>query len=206
MRRTAPGLLSALAVVLSLAPSVCVGGEAIASASSATVQPTGPRSGATGVRFLNVEGKNNEKYASFGVLDFKPGKLDANDAVVLTLSLTQSIAKFSKSGKIKVYLSADAKSTPETLKFKGDDGLDGQLAPLYPVGESTFEKGETGKQDSIALKLDHEALAAFRSQVAETGVVRLVLVPADAEVAATYFGTGSESPEQRPRLVFKTTP
>ena len=203
MHRTALGLFSVLA--LAIAPVWCAAAEDTA-AVSVTVQPNGPRSGSTATRFFNIEGKNNEKYASFGVLEFKPAKADAAKAAGLTLSLTQSIARFSKNGKFKVYLSADLKSAPETLKFQGENGVERQLAPLYPVGESAFEKGESGKVDVIALKLDDKALSAFRSQTAEGGTVRLVLVPADNDVAATYFGVAAENPEQRPKLALHAAP
>ena len=38
---------------------------------SLTIQPTGPRSGDAGSKYFNIQGKDNEKYASFGVLVFE---------------------------------------------------------------------------------------------------------------------------------------
>lgn len=78
--------------------------------SSITLQPPGPRAGETSTRFFHIEGKNNKRYAAFGVLDFKLARPNADKATGLALSLTQSVARFSKNGKIRVYLSADVKS------------------------------------------------------------------------------------------------
>jgi hypothetical protein len=46
------------------------GSEVVAN-KSLTIQPTGPRSGDSGSKYLNIEGKSNEKYTSFGVLVFE---------------------------------------------------------------------------------------------------------------------------------------
>ena len=45
-------------------------GEEVVASKSLTVQPNGPRPGDAGSKYFNIEGKNNEKYASFGVLVF----------------------------------------------------------------------------------------------------------------------------------------
>lgn len=60
--------------------------EVVAS-KSLTVQPTGPRSGDAGSKYLNIEGKDNEKYASFGVLVFDIPK-EVQDKKVKSVSLT----------------------------------------------------------------------------------------------------------------------
>src|SRR6516162_1880285 len=44
--------------------------EVIAS-QSLTIQPTGPRQGEAAKDYFNVEGNDNERYASFGVLVFE---------------------------------------------------------------------------------------------------------------------------------------
>lgn len=41
---------------------------------------------------------------------------------------------------------------------------------------------------------------------ADRGTIRLVIVPADADVAATYFGVGHDKPDQRPKLTVESTP
>src|SRR5690348_10418770 len=115
MQRILLGLIASLAIAA--APA------GLEATHSVTVQPAGPRAGETGTRFFNIEGKNNEKYAAFGVLDFNLAKAEPDKATGLALSLTQSLARFSKNGKLRVYLSADVKSAPDGLKFQADNGL-----------------------------------------------------------------------------------
>ena len=98
--------------------AVCVGALAVAPARayddaaatrSVTVQKAGVRGGKPGEIYLNVEGRHNGeggKYASFGVLEFPAPKIagDGSKGGTLALTLVQSVARFSKDGKVKFYL------------------------------------------------------------------------------------------------------
>ncbi len=71
--------------------SIQAGVEAVAS-KSLTVQPSGPRSADAESKYFNVEGKDNDKYASFGVLVFEiPKEVRDKKVKSVTLSLVQSI-------------------------------------------------------------------------------------------------------------------
>ena len=73
---------------------------------SLTVQPAGPRQGEPGNRYFNVEGTRNDQYACFGVLVFglPKGADQAGEVQALSLRLVQSVARFSKDGKVKFLL------------------------------------------------------------------------------------------------------
>lgn len=78
--------------------------EVVAS-KSFTVQPTGPRTGEAGSKYLNVEGKGNDKYASFGVLVFEiPAEVKGKQVKSFTLTLVQSVPKFASDGAIRFFL------------------------------------------------------------------------------------------------------
>jgi hypothetical protein len=182
----------------------------------ATVQPKGPRAGAPGTLYFNVEGKNNGEqsaFACFGVLDFRPEKPAAPLKVKgLTLRLTQSLAQFSKDGPVKVYLSRDT-ATPvdregSPLKFdvKAADGLGDQLKPVEPLGSADFTKRKTGEADSLDLSPSGEARAYLADRLNRGETIRLVVVPASDDVAATYFGPAADDPAQRPSLTIDAAP
>jgi hypothetical protein len=38
----------------------------VTASNSLSIQPTGPRTGDNGSKYFNIEGKDNDKYASFG--------------------------------------------------------------------------------------------------------------------------------------------
>jgi hypothetical protein len=200
-----------LALLFGVAPAAH-GAVEVTAAAAATVQTKGPRPGDSGKLYLNVEGKNNgdaSVYASFAVLDFRPAKPAAPAAKVkeIKLVLVQSLARFSKDGKFNVFLTTDDSTSIEPgsspLKFEPgvSGGVGNQLKMLQTLGETAFKKGATGDVDTVALRPSDEAEALLRARLNAGAVIRLVLVPADDDVAATYFGTGHEKPESRPRLL-----
>lgn len=173
-------------------------GVDVVASKSLTVQPTGPRSGDGGCKYFNIQGKDNEKYASFGVLVFEIPK-DIHDKKVkgVTLSLVQSIPKFAKDGAIRFFLVPDLDAAGD-LKFDptAPDGVGSQIKALHPLGSGNFKRIETGKTESFSLTVDD----AVRERIAKGGKLCLVIVPADAAVAATYFGANEDAKDKSPRL------
>ena len=118
----------------------------IAASNNVTVQPGGPRQGANGQRFFNIEGSSNGTFSSFGVADFQA---TANPAVVgvtaLAVTLTQTNAAFTANGLLNFYLTQDtttvATQTGSPLTFQSGslpDGIGMQLSPRLLLGQGTF--------------------------------------------------------------------
>ncbi len=172
--------------------------------SSATVLPTGPRGGNNGSRYFNIQGKGNAQFACFGVLDFPApaDKAALDQEARLALTLTQSIARFSKDGKVKFYLVADVNVPFKDLRFDAAaaDGLGKQFEARFSLGAAEFKLEKTGTENVFTLALDEAARAALRDQVKSAGKIRIVVVPDGEVVAATFFGAMAEKPEQKPRL------
>jgi hypothetical protein len=165
---------------------------------SLTIQTSGPRAGDAGRKYLNIEGKGNEKYACFGVLIFElPKEIQDKKVKSLTLTLIQSTPRFAKDGAIRFFLSEDLVAEEE-LKFdpNAPDGLGKQFKSLHPLGSGNFKKIETGKMESCSQTVDDSA----QGRIAKGGKLRLVIVPADSAVAATYFGATENDREKNPRL------
>jgi hypothetical protein len=174
-------------------------GVAIVASQSLTVQPGGPRPGEAGSKYLNIEGKDNEKYASFGVLIFRIPKEDHGKQVKgVTLTLVQSIPRFAKDGAIRFLLAPDL-DTAEKLKFdpSAPDGVGSQIKSLHPLGSGEFKQIATGKTESFSLIVDD----AVRERIAKGGRLCLVVVPADAAVTATYFGANEDAKDKSPGLM-----
>ena len=173
-------------------------GEEVIASKSLTIQSSGPRSGDAGSKYFNIQGKDNEKYASFGVLVFDiPKEIQDKKLKNLTLTLVQSVPKFAKDGTIRFFLAPDLDTTND-LKFDAtaSDGVGSQIKSLHPLGQGDFKKIETGKTESFSLTVDDTT----RGQVAKGGRVCLVIVPANAAVAATYFGASETDKEKSPKL------
>jgi hypothetical protein len=208
-------LVSVVACVLAAcaAPSTARAGADLTASASAIIQEAGPRTGDPGKVYLNVEGKANGKYASFGVVDFDTAKSPAKGTKVkgAALTLTQSLPPFAKEGKVRVYVSSDTKtslSEATSLKFVTSvaEGIGVQLKPLLAVGDGVFKKVKNGQAEKMALTLDDASRAYVEKQLAEGAAIRVVIVPADDQVAATYFGAACENPDQRPRLSIELAP
>ena len=182
-----------------------------AATKSVTVQKAGVRGGTPGEIYLNVEGRHNGeegKYASFGVLEFPAPKLagDGGKGGTLALTLVQSIARFSKDGKLKFYL---ATGTLETKDSKFDmgciDGLGDLVKSKSLLGTGEFKKQETGHADTFSLALNEAAFTYLADRAARGETIRVIIVPDDEDVAATYFGSGAEDATRKPRLKAGTT-
>jgi hypothetical protein len=153
-----PGKLWFLA--LATTPGLPANAEIKVTASrSLAVQPAGPREGQAGSRYFNVEGAKNEKYASYGVLLFElpKGGGQAGEVKSLTLWLVQSLARFSKNGKVKFFLTEpSAGGTDRLAGLKFQAGSSGGVAKdafkvLHPLVSGEFKKVETGHADTFEL-------------------------------------------------------
>jgi hypothetical protein len=172
--------------------------EEVAASKSLTIQPGGPRSGDGGTKYFNIEGKDNDQYASFGVLVFEmPKKIDASKIKSVALILVQSIPSFAKDGEVKIFLAPELDPAAD-LKFdsSADNGIGNQIKPLRELGAGTFKKVKTGETQSFRLKLDDTA----RERIVKGGRLCLIIAPADSSVAATYFGAGESDEHNRPKL------
>ena len=210
-------IAAGLAVVVALAGRA-EGGEAVDAplSSGMTVRKAGPRSGASAEAFFNIEGKSNGQdgmYASFGVLDFRPAPpaSPAGKVTGLKLTLAQSLARFSKDGAIAFFLATDAtvavgEGSPLKFDPAKPGGVGDQLKTLRPLGGTAFKKRETGQVDTISLTLEGETEAVVRARLNAGESVRIVVVPVDDDVAATYFGPKPKDPAQRPKLTIEVGP
>ncbi len=173
-------------------------GEEVTASKSLTVQPNGPREGDAGSKYFNIEGKDNGKYACFGVLVFEmPKKIDASKIKKVTLTLVQSVPAFAKDGEFKFFVAPELDPAAE-LKFdaNSDNGVGNQIKPLHELGSGTFKKVKTGETQTFTLKLDDSS----REQFAKGGRLCLVVVPAESQVAATYYGAGDSAEGRSPKL------
>jgi hypothetical protein len=137
--RTHSILLAACFLAAVISTPAFAGTEVVAT-KSLTIQPTGPRAGDAGSKYLNIEGKDNEKYASFGVLVFEmPKEVQGKQITNLKLSLVQSIPRFAKDGGIKFFLAPDLDPNTD-LNFDpgAPDGVGSQINSLLSLGSDTM--------------------------------------------------------------------
>lgn len=195
--------------LLATAPGLAaLGGTDATATRSVTVQPTGPRQGEPGSRYFNVEGVKKERYASFGVLafDLPKGGERPGDVEKMSLRLVQSVARFTQDGKVRFFLAEPAERGADPLAgLKFEAGSPGGVAKdafkaLQPLGSGTFTKAETGHADTFELRPDEAGRRLLRDRLKSGGTILIVAVPDAEDVAASYFGTGAEPAENRPRL------
>lgn len=183
-------------------------GVTVTAIRSLTVQPSGPRQGEAGSRYVNVEGSKNDKYASFGVLVFElpKGGDQAGDARAVSLRLFRSVARFSKDGGAKFFLAEPADGGGDrspSLKFEaGSPGgfAKGAFKALHPLGSGVFKKVGTRYAGAFELRPDEAGRHPLLDRLKAGGTILVVVVPEDEEVAATYFGVGVGPEDNRPRL------
>lgn len=185
-------------VIVLIGPLSARAGVEVVASKSLTIQPAGPRTGDAGSKYFNIEGKDNERFASFGVLVFDlPKDVAGGKVKAMTLTLTQSVPQFAKDGAIKILLAPDLDAASE-LKFdpNASDGIGAQIKPLVALASGTFKKIETGKVETYTLTVDD----AVRDRLAKGGRICVVIVPADHTVAATFFGANENAKDTSPKL------
>lgn len=213
LRTATLAALAALVGISSLASAAAVNATPTA---NATVQPAGPRTGANGVNFLNIEGANFNNFASYGVLDFTAPASGFGGNVTginsLTFSLTQSNAGFSAAGPVNVYLAADRTTSISNAggsplifdpALGGGEGIadGGQLGDLEFIGAINYAVVSNGTVDSLIVS-SFSAIAEQRliDAINDNGLVRLVVTPGETSTAATYGGIGHNNEAFRPAL------
>jgi hypothetical protein len=180
---------------------------------NATVQPGGPRAGSNGKRFFNMEGSNNNQFASFGVVDFQtPSGATISQVSALSLTLVEDNAAFTHAGALLFYLSTDTATTIEPgtspLTYQVGNiptGLGSQLDPKFLLGSGSFTgvpgNSGSGTVDTFSFVLSSAAGSYLTKQVNANGPIRLIVAPNDAAVAATYSGfTDTTAPFAAPKL------
>jgi hypothetical protein len=186
---------------------------------NATVQPDGPRAGPNGKAFFNIEGRPNDTFASFGVLEFNTATFHTGpvDTVAsLTVNLTPSNASFTSRGLLRFFVTMDNTTSiqpdmPPALKFDPTDvnGLDGQLQPRFDLGTGQFVPVRNGVVDSFSFAITHGSpvetylIGQLNNPL---GKIRVIVAPeldpVDGElVAATYAGATFNPSAFRPRLL-----
>ena len=167
----------------------------------ATVRPDGPRGGSFGKIFFNVQGSANGGFASFGVIDYEFDGMDQAEGSLfaLSLELIESNASFTTDGDYSIYLTdatdVDIQAGSSPLQYQGsNDGLasvDPLLTNLTLLGSTRFVENGDGEADSVVLTTTMVVEETFRTAINAGGTVRLVLVPDEASVAATWAGIGN---------------
>ena len=174
----------------------------LAAFDNATVQPAGPRPGDNGKRFFNMEGNGNGDFASFAVADFTPHMPGQEGMPVrLTVTLVQANAAFTSNGDLHFWLTTDTTtdiqpSDNPAVRFitpDDPDGLDDQLVPRLFLGSGTFVEVDDGQMDDYSFDLSPDASQYLRDQISNCGNIRIVISPADSNVAATYAGHTHET-------------
>lgn len=200
------------AVVAAAATTFASAAIEVPAVNNATVQPAGPRTGANGKRFLNIEGSSYGNFASFGVLDFDvSSQIDPASIGSLSLTLIESNAAFTTAGLLDFYISTDTATSIEPgggLVFDTTDTPDGlgtQLQPLHLLGQGAFTttgNTNTGQVDVYTFAIADGPLKDYLFEQIGTGNIRIVVAAADETVAATFTGyTNTTLPTPSLRIV-----
>jgi hypothetical protein len=221
--------MARILVVIGVAASAATSALGSLSIGNATVQPAGPRTGANGLAFFNMEGSGAGNFASYGVARFD---LSADKAALdalygagqwsvtgATLTLVESNAAFSHAGGIAVYFSADNATSilndgssplrfdPTALPGGNNQAAQGLVREALPVASYIFPQtgtGNNGAVDVYNLTLTPGLLSRLQSGAASS-VVTLVFEPQDPTVAATYAGF-TNTTFAGPTLTIQATP
>lgn len=164
-----------------------------------TIRATGPNTACSGDQFVNVQGANNGTFASYAVLRVEVGRVQAafdaafgagNWSVTgVSLQMVQTGATFEIDGLVDVYYSSDdvtnAKSSSSPLKWPFFDGGIPDL-PSDFITQIFYSPAGAGTVDTINLS----GSAVLKADIANTadGVVTIVLVDADPDVATSHRG------------------
>jgi len=166
---------------------------------NATVQPGGPRSGANGKRFFNIEGNDYGNFASFGVVDFRSSDLGAALPVgninSVKLSFYHAPASFSVSGDVNFWVTEDTAANIQpgaSLAWDSTalpDGVGAQLGTKYSVGSGTYDSTQADEfLFEYTLTVDAATESYLLDQINNGGNLRFIVSPASNSTAATFSG------------------
>lgn len=169
---------------------------------NATVQPAGPRPGANGKNFFNIEGSANNAFASYGVADFNFGPLGMTvlDINSINLGLTQANAAFSTTGVVVFSVDqraplSDIQPVTSPLAFDGaDPGTatdvgQGDLTLLaLGGGPFSYVVGASGDLNTYNFVLDAATEAELISRLNAGATIRIVVGTGQTNLAATWAG------------------
>lgn len=209
---------AALAVLAGAAQATTL---TVLASDNATVRPAGPRTGASGKSFFNVEGSANGANASYGVADFHFGVLPQTVATVnsVTLQLTESNAAFTTPGTVTIALDTNALPSdiqPGTspLAFDGADpgwntdmgqgDLTLVLFPNNPFVFNTLGNVNSGTVDTYTLGVNPAVGTEIANRLNTTQGIRVVIGSGNATVAGTWAGY-SNTTYAGPTLVLDVT-
>ncbi len=185
-----------------------------------TVQPAGPRQGAGGSAFFNIEGDGNGQFASFGVLDFDlTTELNDLEEIYNTerveIFLSQSNASFTENGPYQIYLcspAATAVPIDSSIQYVvGNNGIDcvpailsagARLVATYP-GIHRYPDGSLYPYSSgVIVRLTGPDIGpAFTDATQNNGNIRLLFVPMTDTTACTFAGVAHTGSAWPPRNV-----
>jgi hypothetical protein len=77
---------------------------------------------------------------------------------------------------------------------------------IHRLGSGTFTTVKTGQVDSFKLTPDEAGRGYLKDRFKVGGTILIVIVSDDEDVAATYFGAGSQPEANRPRRVISPQP
>ncbi len=214
-------LIASLLIATSLAPMALAQDISIEADENLTVQPAGPRQGANGLRFLNVQGPDNGTFASFGVFSINPanasGSLSGYSGI--RFQVTQANAGFTISDGIfglflvqeqtQPFLQTNANLTFDVTN--SPSGLDADLnpsgAPLIKVSTLTHYSvlNPSGTTYDISLDLSGPAGSFISSAIANGERLRFAfaVAPESLDLSADgNFAGYDNSTRPGPTLVF----
>jgi len=228
MKRTSIFFLVALAAFVFGSTRLAVAvQDTFTATGNATVQPNGPRTGANGINFFNIEGSTNANNSSYGVIDIPLSNTNFGGTVTginaVTLNLTEFNAAFTAPGQFSVYVTGN---TTTTIANDGTSPLryilgagntntgtatvgpvspdPNTLSPLTFLGSFNFTTtGNTnnGQVDSVALTFSGAAATDLVNRINSNSTLRLVLTPDNLTTAATFIGATNSAASQRQMLV-----
>lgn len=186
---------------------------------NATVQPGGPRSGANGKNFFNIEGEANGSFASFGVADFAAASFGVPFQVGsisnFRVMLTESNAAFTAPGMLDFFLTTDTTTSIQpgsSLVWQNGQnpaGVGAQM-PLIALGSGAFTTTgnvNSGQVDTFNFNLSAAAENYVKNALNSNGTLRLVITPGQGQagVAATFAGF-SNNTLAGPTMEFSANP
>ncbi len=182
---------------------------------TAIIEQNGPKTGSSGERYFNVEGKDKGKYSCYALVQFdakamlvelKKASLNGKAKLKqVRLDLAQSNASFSASGGVRVYY---VPGLPDPKALKYPFSLQGSAKA---IGELKFALVAGAKPSSreplAAIIVDKCDLTGtvhandLTKALASSPMLTLALVETTPGVAATWAGTAHKSLPP-PTLVF----